>query len=75
MIFGWLLCFLVNNIVESAISKSLLKEIDSVNKVGPYIGVVVPNAFEMDPLLQSPSFVVNQKQPYLDISGKQIHFG
>lgn len=56
------------------ISKSLLKEIDSVNKVGPYIGVVVPNGFEMNPLLQSSSFVASEKRPYVDISGKVIRF-
>ncbi|KAJ9539068.1 hypothetical protein OSB04_031801 [Centaurea solstitialis] len=74
LIFGWFLCFLVN-IGESAISKSLLKEIDCVNKVGPYIGIVVPNAFEMNPLLQSSSFVVNQKRPHIDISGRRFRLG
>nr|GEX22415.1 putative E3 ubiquitin-protein ligase LIN [Tanacetum cinerariifolium] len=55
------------------ISKSLLKEIDNFNKVGSYIGVVVPNGFEMNPLLQSSSFVTSEKRPYVDVSGKQIH--
>ena len=51
------------------ISKSLLREIDSVTKVGSYIGVVVTNGFEMNPLLQSSSFVASEKRPYVDISG------
>ncbi|KAJ9538700.1 hypothetical protein OSB04_031433 [Centaurea solstitialis] len=74
LILGWCLCFFVNP-GECMISKSLLKEIDSVNKAGPYIGVVVPNDYEMNPLLQSSSFVVNQKRPYLDISGRRFQLG
>ncbi|KVH93892.1 hypothetical protein Ccrd_004062, partial [Cynara cardunculus var. scolymus] len=74
LIFGWFLCFLVNK-GEGMISKSLLKEIDSVNEGGPYIGIVVPNAFEMNPLLQSSSFVANQKRPYLDVSGRRFRLG
>ncbi|XP_076896096.1 bark storage protein A-like [Bidens hawaiensis] len=77
MMFAWFvlgLCFLVN-IGECVIPKSLLKDIDSVNKVGSYIGIVVPNTFEMNPLLQSSSFVANQKRPYLDISGRRFRLG
>ena len=33
-------------------------------------GIVVPNSFERDPLLQSPSFVADDHFPYLDFSGK-----
>ncbi|GJX27501.1 bark storage protein A, partial [Tanacetum coccineum] len=67
-------CFLVNR-GDCMISKSLLKEIDSVNKVGSYIGVVVPNGFEMNPLLQSSSFVTSEKRPYVDISGRRFRIG
>lgn len=56
------------------ISRSLLKEIEKVNKVGSY-GVVVPNSFEMNPLLQSSSFVANKKRPYIDISGRRFRLG
>ncbi|GKB59898.1 bark storage protein A [Tanacetum coccineum] len=57
---------------DCMISKSLLKEIGSVNKVGSYIGVVVPNGFEMNLLLQSSSFVTSEKRPYVDISGRRF---
>lgn len=53
-----------------AISHDTTKKIDRINKKGPYFGIVVPNSFEMDPLLQSPSFVADEKFPYLDFSGK-----
>lgn len=75
MIFAWFvvgLSLLVKR-GDCLVSKSLLKDIDSVNKVGPYLGIVVPNSFEINPLLQSSSFVVNQKRPYLDVSGKLIN--
>ncbi|MFS7900082.1 hypothetical protein Hanom_Chr10g00963651 [Helianthus anomalus] len=74
MLYAWYvvgLCCLVSR-GECVIHKSLLKDIDSVNKVGSYIGVVVPNGFEMNPLLQSSSFIEDQTRPYLDISGKPM---
>ncbi|GJT77978.1 bark storage protein A [Tanacetum coccineum] len=77
IVFAWFLvgfCFMVN-LGDCVISKSLLKEIDSVNKVGSYIGVVVPNGFEMNPLLQSSSFVASEKRPYVDISGRRFRIG
>jgi hypothetical protein len=57
-----------------AISNDILKNIERINKRGPYLGIVVPNSFEMDPLLQSPSFVVDDHFPYLDVSGKYMSF-
>ncbi|MFS7909083.1 hypothetical protein Hanom_Chr01g00090621 [Helianthus anomalus] len=30
--------------------------IDKTNKKGPYIGVVIPNLFEMNPLLNYPEY-------------------
>ncbi|KAM0018141.1 putative adenosylhomocysteine nucleosidase [Helianthus debilis subsp. tardiflorus] len=77
MLYAWYvvgLCFLVSR-GECVIHKSLLKDIDGVNKVGSYIGVVVPNGFEMNPLLQSSSFVMDQTRPYLDISGRRFRIG
>lgn len=53
-----------------AISEGNMRTIEGINKEGPYLGVVVPNAFEMNPLLQSPSFQPHQRLPYFDFSGK-----
>ena len=53
-----------------AISHGITKKIERINKRGPYLGIVVPNSFERDPLLQSPSFVADDHFPYLDFSGK-----
>ncbi|KAL8189007.1 hypothetical protein R6Q57_029254 [Mikania cordata] len=68
------LCFLVNK-GECMIPNSLFKDIDSVNKAGSYIGIVVPNSFEINPLLQSSSLVADSKHPYIDIFGKRFRIG
>ncbi|XP_028054132.1 uncharacterized protein LOC114258363 [Camellia sinensis] len=56
------------------ISHNVMKKINVINKEGPYLGIVVPNSFEMSPLLESPSFVVDQN-PYLDFSGRRFRMG
>ncbi|EAY73139.1 hypothetical protein OsI_01011 [Oryza sativa Indica Group] len=43
---------------------------------GPFVGLVVPNAYEMDPVLNSPSFTPTPTLPsYLDIQGRRFRFG
>lgn len=39
------------------------------------MGVVVPNAFEMNPLLESSSFVADERFPYLDFAGRRFRMG
>lgn len=63
------LVVMVLDVSYAAVPVSVLKEIDRVNKNGPYLGIVVPNAFEMNPLLQSSSLVIDHKLPHLDFSG------
>lgn len=45
-------------------------KIRMMNNRGPYIAVIVPYSFEMNPLLRSPSFRADPNFPYLDILGK-----
>lgn len=59
----------ISLMTHAAVPKTIMKHIGRVNKNGPYLGIVVPNAFEMDPLLQSPSLVVDHDLPYFDFSG------
>lgn len=59
---------------HAAVPKSIMKHIDRVNKNGPYLGIVVPNAFEMNPLLQSPSLMADHNLPHLDFSGLSNHY-
>ncbi|XP_061993769.1 bark storage protein A [Rosa rugosa] len=61
--------------VDGAVSQSTMKKIDRMNRKGPYLGIIVPNSFELTPLLQSASFVTDQKLPSLDFSGRRFRFG
>lgn len=61
-----------NGGVHGAVSSSTWRKISKINKEGPYLGIIVPNSFEMNPLMQSGSFVANHKLPYLDFSGDWI---
>lgn len=63
------------NGVHGAVSSSTLRKISRINMDGPYLGIVVPNSFEMNPLLQSGSFVADQELPYLDFSGRRFRIG
>ncbi|GAB4852611.1 hypothetical protein Ancab_016825 [Ancistrocladus abbreviatus] len=61
--------------VDGAILEGTLRNITLINRRGPYLGIVVPNSFEMSPLLQSPSFVPHHKFPYLEFSGRRFRIG
>ncbi|XP_049934260.1 uncharacterized protein LOC116255941 [Nymphaea colorata] len=55
-------------------SKGTLATLRQINARGPFISIIVPNAFEMNPLLNSSSFKANTLR-YLDISGRRFRFG
>ena len=44
------------------------KMIDKANQNGPYLGLVIPNLFEMNPLISSPDYTPDDLT--IDISGK-----
>lgn len=56
-------------------SPELLGRIHQINENGPYLGLVIPNKFEMEPLLQSPVFMADEDSPYIDISGRRFRIG
>ncbi|MQL81201.1 hypothetical protein Taro_013659 [Colocasia esculenta] len=71
-----LLAFLAAATVsEGKIPMATWKQIRRINRAGPRLGVVVPNAFEMNPLLQSSSFVPDEHFPFLDFAGRRFRFG
>ena len=55
--------------VNGFVSPIIMRKIGGINKKGPYFGIVIPNNFEMDPLLKSSSFVPDRTHEYLDFSG------
>ncbi|KAK1411773.1 hypothetical protein QVD17_32495 [Tagetes erecta] len=49
------------------------KLIDKANKNGPYIGIVIPNLFEMNPLLNYPEY--KSTALIIDVGGRRFRFG
>nr|XP_043612029.1 bark storage protein A-like [Erigeron canadensis] len=47
--------------------------IDKANKKGPYIGIVIPNLFEMNPLLNYPEY--KSSKLIIDAGGRRFRFG
>ncbi|KAM0894202.1 hypothetical protein ACQ4PT_024614 [Festuca glaucescens] len=60
---------------EGYISKKTWAAIGRANRHGPFVGLVVPNAYEMVPVLNSPSFVGSKTVPNLDVQGRRFRFG
>ncbi|XP_061336548.1 bark storage protein A-like [Gastrolobium bilobum] len=58
---------------NGALTSELVREIEKVNKQGPYLGLVIPNTFELNPLLQSPNYTCSNKT--IDFAGKRFRFG
>jgi hypothetical protein len=55
---------------EGFISDKTWRAIRRANRDGaPFVGLVVPNAYEMDPVLRSPSFKPSDDNPFLDVQG------
>lgn len=61
-----------NNLADGSISPNLWQSINRINQKGDCLGIVVPNSFELRPLLQSPSYVPHSKFPDIDFAGKTI---
>lgn len=70
LLTGFLALMAAASTSEGAIPRATLKQIRRINRAGRRLGLVVPNAFEMNPLLQSPSFVQDEGFPFLDFAGK-----
>ncbi|KAH0989822.1 hypothetical protein GBA52_001305 [Prunus armeniaca] len=58
---------------NGALSAETQMLIEEANMSGPYLGLVIPNSFEMDPLLQSPNFTSSNL--FIDFSGRRFRFG
>ncbi|KAH7524193.1 hypothetical protein FEM48_Zijuj06G0093100 [Ziziphus jujuba var. spinosa] len=59
--------------INATIPPKTNKLINKANKNGPYIGIVIPNLFELNPLLNHPDF--KAKNLTIDISGRRYRFG
>ncbi|XP_008220066.1 PREDICTED: bark storage protein A-like [Prunus mume] len=59
--------------IHGALPANTQKLIDEANEGGPYLGLVIPNSFEMKPLLQSPNFTSTDL--IINFSGRRFRFG
>ncbi|KAL6344721.1 hypothetical protein AAG906_002627 [Vitis piasezkii] len=55
------------------ITEETQEMIDEANRNGPYLGLVIPNLFEMNPLLQSPNYTASNLT--IDFAGRRFRFG
>ncbi|CAI8599812.1 unnamed protein product [Vicia faba] len=62
-----------NALVSCALTPKLQKKIAKINQEGPYLGLVIPNSFELNPLLQNPGYTPTNT--IIDFSGRRFRFG
>ncbi|KAI3897916.1 hypothetical protein MKW92_009587 [Papaver armeniacum] len=75
--FYLILLIIAASFAENSATKGGINEIINNKKLKnrSFLGLVVPNSFELGPLLQSSSFVADPSLPYLDFSGRRFRFG
>ncbi|XP_062229572.1 bark storage protein A-like [Phragmites australis] len=70
-----LVVVLMATVAEGFISRKTWRAVRRANHEGPFVGLVVPNAYEMVPVLNSPAFKPSATIPNLDIQGRRFRFG
>lgn len=76
---GWTLLYAILALIttqqhyysNAALLPETLKLIETANADGPYLGLVIPNTYELNPLLRSPNFTSTDL--IIDFSGKHIY--
>ncbi|XP_012571582.1 bark storage protein A-like [Cicer arietinum] len=62
-----------NSFVSCALTSKLQRKIAKINKEGPYLGLIIPNSFELNPLLQNPGYTPSDN--IIDFAGRRFRFG
>lgn len=57
---------------EGAMESSVIKRVARINANGPYLGLVIPNAFELYPFLDISIFTLDST---IDVSGRRFYVG
>lgn len=72
VLFMFLAAFMLfntqNAFVSCALTSELQNKIAKINEEGPYLGLIIPNSFELDPLLQNPGYTASDN--IIDFAGK-----
>ncbi|KAM0065735.1 putative adenosylhomocysteine nucleosidase [Helianthus debilis subsp. tardiflorus] len=72
--FIYVLIFVISQEqANGALHGSTKKMVDEANKKGPYLGLVIPNMFEMNPLLNNPHY--KSTKLVIDYAGRRFRFG
>ncbi|CAM6123545.1 unnamed protein product [Calypogeia fissa] len=56
-------------------NKTAFALLPKINEAGPYVGLVIPNPFELDPFVAPGVFVPNAEIPFVDLAGRRFHIG
>ena len=56
-------------LVSCALTQEVQEKIAKANEEGPYLGLIVPNAYELDPLLQNLDYIASEN--IIDFAGKK----
>ncbi|XP_062208280.1 bark storage protein A-like [Phragmites australis] len=76
LVVGLAVALMAATAAEGFISTKTWRAVRRANREGaPFLGLVVPNAYEMDPVLKSPSFKPSDDIPILDVQGRRFRFG
>ncbi|KAL3498449.1 hypothetical protein ACH5RR_041181 [Cinchona calisaya] len=72
-LFTCFVLFALNKEANGVLDTKTQTLINVANARGPYVGLVIPNQFEMNPLLQHPSFIASRLT--IDHGGRRFRFG
>ncbi|CAH1442159.1 unnamed protein product [Lactuca virosa] len=73
-IFIFVLIFILSQEQSrGALHGSTKKMVETANKNGPYLGLLIPNMFEMNPLLNNPHY--KSSKLVIDYAGRRFRFG
>ncbi|CAK8568850.1 unnamed protein product [Lathyrus sativus] len=62
-----------NAFVSCVLTSELQSKISKINQEGPYLGLVIPNSFELNPLLQNSGYTPTDT--IIDFAGRRFRFG
>lgn len=74
VLYMFLAAFMLLNAQHAFVSCALTSELQSkiakANQEGPYLGLIIPNSFELNPLLQNPGYTPSDT--IIDFAGKNL---
>lgn len=72
MFFYAIVVIFIGQQTDAVISAETQRLINKANKNGPYLGLVIPNLFEMNPLINSQNYISSNLT--IDVQGRRFRF-